>query len=172
MNTSKNLILLVLLPLLAACHGQRASNASGTYIPDAPDYADPTFWYTRENDRTGQGADVLYFVSTWEADWATEEGRTCHYADVHNPEHRARMDREISRIAGYMGEGKTSTRPTTATPPSRRGRRRTRIPSAAASARPSRTYTRPSGPSCNGATPGAPSCWPGSARAARPWWRH
>ena len=105
MNTSKNLILLLLLPLLAACHGQRASNASGTYIPDAPDYADPTFWYTRENDRTGQGADVLYFVSTWEADWATEEGRTCHYADVHNPEHRARMDREISRIAGYMGEG-------------------------------------------------------------------
>lgn len=47
---------------------------------------------------------MLYFVSTWEADWTTEDGQICHYADVHNPKHRADMDKEISRIAGYMGE--------------------------------------------------------------------
>ena len=29
----------------------------------------------------------------------------CHYADVYNEAHRADMDKEISRVAAYMGEG-------------------------------------------------------------------
>ena len=48
---------------------------------------------------------MLYFVSTWEADWTADDGSVCHYADVWNPGHRADMDTEISRIADYMGEG-------------------------------------------------------------------
>lgn len=39
---------------------------SEVYIPKAPDYSDPTFWYTEENDKAGQNADVFYIVSTWE----------------------------------------------------------------------------------------------------------
>ncbi len=75
-----------------------------TYIPEAPDYADATMWYTRENNAVGQGADVFYLVSTWETDWTTDDGRVCHYADVYNATHRANMDKEISRVADYMGE--------------------------------------------------------------------
>ena len=75
-----------------------------TYIPKAPDYADATMWYTRENNAVGQGADVFYLVSTWETDWTTDDGRVCHYADVYNATHRANMDKEISRVADYMGE--------------------------------------------------------------------
>ena len=96
------IVCLILAVLAAACKGN--DSQAGQYIPDAPDYTDPVMWYVSENDKTGNGADVLYFVSTWEADWTTEDGRICHYADVHNPKHRADMDKEISRIAGYMGE--------------------------------------------------------------------
>ncbi|HIR37526.1 MAG TPA: DUF3089 domain-containing protein [Candidatus Limisoma gallistercoris] len=95
-------LILTVTVLATACKGN--DTQTGQYIPDAPDYTDPVMWYVSENDKTGNGADVLYFVSTWEADWTTEDGRICHYADVHNPKHRADMDKEISRIAGYMGE--------------------------------------------------------------------
>ena len=61
-------------------------------------------WYIRQNSTVDKGADIFYLVSTWETDWTTEDGRVCHYADVHNATHRANMDKEISRIAGYMGE--------------------------------------------------------------------
>ena len=66
--------------LSTACKGN--DTQTGQYIPDAPDYTDPVMWYVSENDKTGNGADVLYFVSTWEADWTTEDGRICHYGDV------------------------------------------------------------------------------------------
>ena len=61
------------------------------YIPQAPDYNDPTMWVTADGDTDGTGADVFYVVSTWEADWMTDDRRICHYADVWNPEHRAHM---------------------------------------------------------------------------------
>ena len=52
-----------------------------TFIPQAPDYNDATMW-------------------------VTEDGRTCHYADVWNPEHRGRMgDLEINKVAAYMSPG-------------------------------------------------------------------
>lgn len=98
-----------LLPLwmgiLSACDEKQASANSGQYIPKAPDYEDKSMWYIRENDPTGTGADVLYFVSTWETDWTTEEGQISHYANPHSESHRSDMDKEISRIADYMGEG-------------------------------------------------------------------
>ena len=98
-------LLSLMLALAVSCDENNGSSATGEYIPEAPDYTDDTMWFTQENDATGQGADVFYLVSTWEVDWETADGRVCHYADVHNPEHRADMDKEISRIAGYMGVG-------------------------------------------------------------------
>lgn len=91
--------------LRASCDDrQAASVATGHYIPPAPDYADSTMWFVQKNDTTGRGADVFYIVSTWEKDWTTADGVLCHYADVYNAAHRADMNREISRIAAYMGE--------------------------------------------------------------------
>lgn len=77
---------------------------SEEYIPQAPDYSDPTFWYTEKNDKTGKNADVFYIVSTWETDWKTDSGETVHYADVYNKKHRDDMTKEISAIAAYMGK--------------------------------------------------------------------
>lgn len=88
------------LMLLSGCRKAE----SEMYIPQAPDYSDPTFWYTEENDKTGQNADVFYIVSTWEKDWATEDGVTVHYADVYNKQHRDDMTKEISGVAAYMGK--------------------------------------------------------------------
>lgn len=92
--------------LLASCgsNDRGAGTDAATYIPDAPDYADATMWYIRQNSTVDKGADIFYLVSTWETDWTTEDGRVCHYADVHNATHRANMDKEISRLAAYMGE--------------------------------------------------------------------
>lgn len=91
----------IFILLLSACSNQtdREDQDTAGYIPQAPDYADPNLWYTRENNQVEQGADVFYIVSTWEKDWTTADGSICHYADVYNPEHRADMDKEISRIA-------------------------------------------------------------------------
>lgn len=76
------------------------------YIPEAPDYDDPTMWVTADGDTDGTGADVFYVVSTWEDDWTTEDGRICHYADVWNPKHRANMaDLEMNKVAAYMSPG-------------------------------------------------------------------
>lgn len=100
-------IIVACLALPAGCSGNGNSkgDAQAQYIPEAPDYSDPEMWFIRENDTDGDGADILYFVSTWEADWTTEEGLICHYADVYSEKHRSDMDKEISRIADYMGEG-------------------------------------------------------------------
>ena len=100
-----NCIALLLL-LFASCGNRKDSTrtVAAEYIPEAPDYADRTMWYTRTNSTVERPADVFYLVSTWETDWTTGNGRTCHYADVHNATHRANMDKEISRIADYMGD--------------------------------------------------------------------
>lgn len=76
-----------------------------SYIPQSPDYSDPTMWITEDQDPQGTGADVFYVVSTWEEDWTTAEGLVCHYADVWNPTHRERMAIEMNRAAAYMAPG-------------------------------------------------------------------
>lgn len=83
----------------AECAGQKE------YIPQEPDYADTTLWITTDGDSAMTGADVFYVVSTWEEDWQTVDGRTCHYADVWNPEHRDHMAIEMRRAAAYMSCG-------------------------------------------------------------------
>ncbi len=97
-------VLLLALPR-ASCGDNNNVGDGIEYIPDAPDYADATMWFTRENAGADKGADVFYLVSTWESDWTTDDGRVCHYADVYNARHRANMDKEISRVADYMGVG-------------------------------------------------------------------
>ena len=82
-----------------------ASSVQSDFIPEEPDYADSTMWFTADGDTTGTGADVFYVVSTWEEDWTTDDGRICHYADVWNPGHRGHMANEISRVAAYMSPG-------------------------------------------------------------------
>lgn len=93
--------------LWTACKDARTPTLPNTetHIPQAPDYTDPTLWYTVEKDKQGEGADVFYLVSTWEKDWTTDGGQICHYADVYNKTHRERMSKEISRVSEYMGEG-------------------------------------------------------------------
>ncbi len=77
----------------------------GEWIPAPPDYTDSTMWVVAQNDSDGTGADVFYIVSTWEADWQTDDGRICHYADVWNPTHRERMGTEMHKVAAYMADG-------------------------------------------------------------------
>lgn len=94
------IVTLLLCILVSGCN----RTESEEYIPQAPDYSDPTFWYTEENDKTGENADVFYIVSTWETDWKTDSGETVHYADVYNKKHRDDMTKEISGVAAYMGK--------------------------------------------------------------------
>ena len=85
---------------------ESSAAAVAQYIPQAPDYTDATMWVTSDGDADGTGADVFYVVSTWEEDWTTADGRTSHYADVWNPEHRAHMsDKEMKKVAAYMSAG-------------------------------------------------------------------
>ena len=84
-------------------NGETPSRAvKDTIVPNAPDYADSTMWITNNTDADDAGADVFYVVSTWEEDWQSENGLTCHYADVWNATHREHMATEIHRAAAYM----------------------------------------------------------------------
>lgn len=93
------------LALTTAAVALGTAALAGEYIPQTPNYKDTTMWYTVKGDTTGNGADVFYIVSTWEVDWKTEEGDTCHYADVWNRKHRDHMSIEISRASEYMADG-------------------------------------------------------------------
>ena len=122
------------LVLAGAAFAAGCSSREAEHIPEAPDYSDAGMWFVREDAGAGEGAehipgspdysgaglwfgrggsgagagagaDVFYLVSTWEEDWTADDGLVCHYADVYNVQHRADMDKEISRIADYMGEG-------------------------------------------------------------------
>ena len=77
----------------------------GEWIPAPPDYTDSTMWVVAQNDSNATGADVFYIVSTWEADWQTDDGRICHYADVWNPTHREHMGIEMNNVTAYMADG-------------------------------------------------------------------
>jgi len=97
----------------------RPSALEATFVPQEPDYNDPTMWVTVDGDSLDTGADVFYVVSTWEEDWVARresvgvpdgfpvgsDSLICHYADVWNPKHREHMAREINKAAGYMSPG-------------------------------------------------------------------
>ncbi len=83
----------------------KSSVVEDAYVPNPPDYDNPAMWVNAENDTEGGGADIFYVVSTWEEDWTAEDGRTCHYADVWNAQHREHMGIEINKVADYMSPG-------------------------------------------------------------------
>lgn len=91
--------------VLFACGGNGAVNKQTTHVPQEPDYSKDEMWYTALNDADGEGADVFYVPSTWEFDWTTDNGNSCHYADVWNQQHRKNMAIEMSGVAEYMAEG-------------------------------------------------------------------
>ena len=105
MKRSRFLIVIILLIVIGAVAFLARKKPATTIVPKAPDYTDPTMWYSVDGDPDGTGADVFYVVSTWEEDWMDERGRISHYADVWNPGHRERMGREISGVAAYMAPG-------------------------------------------------------------------
>ena len=113
MNKTKLWIIAAIVIICGVCvitccssDDDHLSGQTAEYIPQAPDYSDPTMWVTADGDTDGTGADVFYVVSTWEDDWTTTDGAVCHYADVWNPEHRAHMaDLELKKVAAYMSPG-------------------------------------------------------------------
>ena len=94
-----------LILALASCLALFPACKRSEMVPAAPDYANPAMWITEDMDPEGTGADVFYVVSTWEVDWVDAKGRTMHYADVWNPEHRAHMATEMNGVAAYMAPG-------------------------------------------------------------------
>lgn len=82
---------------------KKAQDGVEGFMPAQPDYADSTLWIRQMGDKDGTGADVFYIVSTWEEDWKTSQGDTCHYADVYNTTHHQHMNIEQTKVAQYMG---------------------------------------------------------------------
>lgn len=89
---------------ISACRSSESDAVAAEFVPHKPDYASAEMWHIERND-AGDGADIFYIPSTWEYDWISDDGVTVsHYADPSKEEHRANMDIEISKIAGYMAE--------------------------------------------------------------------
>ena len=81
---------LYILLALAAVSCQ--DSKTGPYMAAAPDYSDAQMWYISEAEAEAEAeADVFYILPTCVWDWTDSEGRTCHYADVYNPEHIAAL---------------------------------------------------------------------------------
>lgn len=68
--------------------GCSSGNDGTPFMAAAPDYTDTQMWYISE---TGAETDVFYILPTCVRDWSDSKGRTCHYADVHNPDHIAAL---------------------------------------------------------------------------------
>lgn len=68
--------------------GCSSGNDGTPFMAAAPDYTDAQMWYISE---TGAETDVFYILPTCVRDWSDSKGRTCHYADVHNPDHIAAL---------------------------------------------------------------------------------
>ena len=78
--------------LLALATGSCSESKTGPYMAAAPDYSDAQMWYISEAEAEAEAeADVFYILPTCVWDWTDSEGRTCHYADVYNPEHIAAL---------------------------------------------------------------------------------
>ena len=85
LNKLNKLLLFLLLFVFAACAGEKAA---APFMAEAPDYDESEMWYVSES---GASADVFYILPTCVWDWSDSTGRTCHYADVNNPEHIAAL---------------------------------------------------------------------------------
>ena len=88
--TNQNMMKHFLYILLALAAVSCSESKTRPYMAAAPDYSDTRMWYISEADAEAE-ADVFYILPTCVWDWTDSEGRTCHYADVYNPEHIAAL---------------------------------------------------------------------------------
>ena len=90
--TNQNMMKHFLYILLALAAVSCQDSKTGPYMAAAPDYSDAQMWYISEAEAEAEAeADVFYILPTCVWDWTDSEGRTCHYADVYNPEHIAAL---------------------------------------------------------------------------------
>lgn len=71
------------------------SVAATEVIPQDPDYADGSQWYSTE--REGK-ADIFYVISTETGDYVAENGMACHYADTYADSLRMPMKAEMEGV--------------------------------------------------------------------------
>lgn len=82
MKKALRTILLLLLPLLAACGKQEG----GGTVPPAPDYADATYWY--ELSAPDRAVDIFYVYPTVGTVPTDEHGNVLEYTNVDQPRER------------------------------------------------------------------------------------
>ena len=104
MGNIKTFIYITAACLLGACGSNNSGTLEQQYVPVEPDYKNADMWMCHLNDTNDTGADIFYIPSTWEFDWTTSNGISCHYADVSNEQHRNNMAIEINKVAEYMAE--------------------------------------------------------------------
>ena len=68
-------------------------------IPQEPDYADDSQWYTTV--RSGK-ADIFYVISTETGDYTVENGVECHYADTYADSLRTPMTGEMEGVDSLL----------------------------------------------------------------------
>ena len=96
--------LIGIICLVTSCKDTDIS-ANAQYIPPVPDYSNTKMWYNVLDRSNADGADVFYIPSTWEFDWTTSDGITCHYADINNQDHLDNMSIEMKKVSDYMADG-------------------------------------------------------------------
>ena len=88
---SQALLSLSMVYAVAGCAG----HYDEFIMTEAPDYQESQMWYKAGAEtvpETGKApVDVFYILPTCVWDWTDSLGRTCHFADVRNPEHIAAM---------------------------------------------------------------------------------
>lgn len=90
--TNQNMMKHFLYILIALAAVSCSESKTRPYMAAAPDYSDAQMWYISEAEAEAEAeADVFYILPTCVWDWTDSEGRTCHYADVYNPEHIAAL---------------------------------------------------------------------------------
>lgn len=104
MGNIKTFIYITAACLLGACGSNNSGTLEQQYVPVEPDYKNADMWVCHLNDTNDTGADIFYIPSTWEFDWTTSNGISCHYADVSNEQHRNNMAIEMNKVAEYMAE--------------------------------------------------------------------
>ena len=104
MGNIKTFIYITAACLLGACGSNNSGTLEQQYVPVEPDYKNADMWMCHLNDTNDTGADIFYIPSTWEFDWTTSNGISCHYADVSNEQNRNNMAIEINKVAEYMAE--------------------------------------------------------------------
>lgn len=74
---------------------ENAPQANAEAIPERPDYADASQWYSVNR---GGEADIFYIISTETGDYKSGDGSVCHYADTYADSLRAPMTSEMEGV--------------------------------------------------------------------------